>query len=241
MEGLNFPDPFANGRLASIEAMQKKYPDKFIIAGLGISGFNLVTFLRGFEDTLIDIYTDTERILCLTDKVMDFEGVMIRRFARIKTDAVGFADDWGTQNALMISPQLWRQYFKPRYKKQFDLVHELGMYVYFHSCGYILDILPDLIEIGVDIINLNQPDLFGVEELGERFAGKICFNCPVDHQTTVIHGTDEEIESYILRMKNNLSKNGGGYIGYIENYPSLGMTNRTYDFLEDAFYRNRKY
>lgn len=241
LESYAFPDPAADGRLALIEAMQKKYPDKFLIAGLGISGFNLVTFLRGFENTLTDLYTDTEQILGLTDKVMGFENALIHRFAGLKADAVGFGDDWGTQNALMISPQLWREYFKPRYKKQFDLAHELGMYVYFHSCGYILDILPDFIEIGVDVINLNQPDLFGVEKLGEEFAGKICFNCPVDHQTTAIHGTDKDIESYILRMKNNLSKNGGGYMGYIEDYPSLGMTSRTYDQLEETFYRHRKY
>ena len=204
-----FPDPMAEGRMASVRQMRQRYPDKYLIASLGISGFNLVTFLRGFEETLVDLYTEPEQILRLTDQVMDFECGIIRRFAREGADAAGFGDDWGTQSTLMISPELWRTCFKPRYKRQFDLAHQLGMSVFFHSCGYVWDIIPDLIEIGADILNLNQPDLFGVEALGDRFAGQVCFSCPVDHQTTAVTGSDEEIDSYVRRLKKNLGKKAG--------------------------------
>ena len=241
IRGYQFPDPNAHGRMKTTENVVKKYSDKFIIGTLGITGFNLVTFLRGFENALVDIYTDPEAILEITDKVMDFENGLIRKFAEVKVDAIAFSDDWGTQRSLIISPDVWRKYFKPRYKKQFELAHELGRYVYFHCCGYILDIIPDLIEIGVDIINLNQPDIFGIEDLANRFAGTVCFNCPVDHQTTAIKGTEKEIEDYILRLKNNLSKNGGGFIGYIEDYSSLGMSEETYNIIEENFYKHNKY
>jgi uroporphyrinogen decarboxylase len=63
-------------------------------------------------------------------------------------DAVSFYDDWGTQSSLMVSPSLWRDFFKPRYKKQFELVRNSGLDVYFHCCGYIYDIIPDFIELG---------------------------------------------------------------------------------------------
>ena len=89
----------------------------------------------------------------------------------------------------MIQPELWRQFFKERYREQFQLAHSLGMKVFFHSCGQVYDIIPDLIEIGTDLLNLNQPDLFGIEKLGQEFGGRVCFVCPVDHQTVAIHGT----------------------------------------------------
>jgi len=140
----------------------------------------------------------------------------------------------------MVSPELWRTHFKARYKEQFSLAHDLSLFVWFHSCGYVLDILPDLIEIGADVINLNQPDLFGIERLGEQFAGQICFNCPVDHQTTAVTGTDEEIDCYVLCLKNSLSKNGG-FMGYIEEYSSIGMSDHAYTTIENCFYTHRNY
>ena len=92
-------------------------------------------------------------------------------------DGIIFFDDWGTENALFIHPQKWREIFKPRYKEQFELSHNLGMKVFFHSCGYVWDIIGDLIEIGIDIINLEQPLVFsrekisGIDRLAKRFGG----------------------------------------------------------------------
>ena len=241
LERYRFPDPMGSGRLDCLQQMQREHEDKFIMAGLGISGFNQVTFIRGFEDSLEDLYLQPEKLMELTDRVMSFESAMIRRFGECRADAVSFFDDWGSQNALLISPALWRQYFKPRYKKQFDLVHELGMLVYFHSCGYIKVIIPDLIEIGVDILNLNQPDIFGVKELGREFGGRVCFNCPVDHQTLAVSGTHEQVDDYIRRMKESFGQNGGGFIGHIEYYASIGMTDTQYDYIENSLHRQRKY
>ncbi len=229
------PDGTLPERFVPIANARKQNPDIYLIAGMGITGFNLVTFLRGFEDSLMDFYEEPEKMDQLCDMVFSFEEDLIRGFAKAGADAVAFYDDWGTQNSLMISPNQWRELFLPRYKRQFDLIHELGMDVFFHSCGYVYDIIPDLIDIGADMLNLNQLDLFGVERIGKDFAGKVCFVCPVDHQTTAIRGTREEIFDYVHRMKNSLDTEKGGFIANIEEYSSVGMSDENYRALCDAF------
>jgi uroporphyrinogen decarboxylase len=235
LESYRPPDPDAPGRYDHIPDAVARNADRFLIASLGITGFNHVTFLRGFENTLVDFYLEREKIEGLIDTVFSFESSVIRHFGDFPFDAVGFGDDWGTQNGLMISPELWREVFKERYRTQFDLAHSLGMRVYFHCCGQIIDIIPDLIEIGADILNLNQPDLFGVERLGRAFGGKVCFCCPVDHQTVAIRGTRAEIFAYVKALKENLGRFHGGYIGYIEEYSSVGMSDENFRSIVEAF------
>jgi uroporphyrinogen decarboxylase len=229
------PNPDAPGRYDHLKAVIESNPDRYIMGGLGISGFNMVTFIRGFENSMEDLYLDRENIERLIDMVLDFEIRVAETLCMNGVDGISFGDDWGTQNSLMISPALWREVFKPRFKKQFDLVHSYGKHVYFHSCGYIYDIIPDLIEIGVDILNLNQPDIFGVERLGKEFGGKVCFCCPVDHQTVAITGTRDEIFDYVRRLHRNLGFFNGGFIGYIEEYHSIGMSDENYKSIVDAF------
>jgi uroporphyrinogen decarboxylase len=229
------PDPDAPGRFEHLPDEIARNKDRYILASLGITGFNMVTFIRGFENTLEDLYLDRENIEKLIDMVFSFEKGIIRHYGRCEIDGISFGDDWGTQNSLMISPSLWRRIFKPRYKEQFELVHSYGKHVYFHCCGNIMEIIPDLIEIGVDILNLNQPDLFGVERLGREFGGKICFNCPVDHQTVAIRGTRDEIFDYVRRLNHHLGRFQGGFIGYIEEYHSVGMSDENYAWIVEAF------
>lgn len=156
-------------------------------------------------------------------------------FAALGFDAIIFGDDWGSQNSLLISPELWREIFKPRYKKQFELVKSFGMDVWFHSCGNIMSIIPDFIEIGVDVLNLNQPDIFGIDELAVKFGGKVCFNCPVDHQTVGIFGNKDEIFNYVRKLGSTLGNFNGGLIGNIEEYSSIGMSNENYNYIVEAF------
>lgn len=230
------PDAHAPGRFDHVPAFLAAHPDQYVMGSMGLSGFNLVTFIRGFEDTLIDLYTDREQIEELIDAVFSFESELIKEFCAYEgVDAICFGDDWGTQETLMIAPELWREVFKPRYKKQFDIAKAAGKQIYFHCCGQIKDIIPDFIEIGVDILNLNQPDIFPMEYLAEHFAGKVTFNCPADHQHVALKGTPQEVREYIIRLNELLGSKGGGFIGYIEDYACLGMTEENYQTIKATF------
>jgi uroporphyrinogen-III decarboxylase len=236
-----FPDPRNPRRFDEALEFMKKYPGKYYVASLCLSGFTVMTFLRGFEETLIDLYEEPALIGRLADRVFGFEEEIIRQAASKGFHAIGFFDDWGTQDRLIISPDKWREFFKIRYKHQFDLCHELGMDVYFHCCGYITDIIEDLVEIGVDILNLSQPNLFDIKEIGRKFGGKTCFLCPISYQTTSLSGTKDEIYAAAKEMIVSFGSFDGGFIGYVEEYASLGLSEENYwsclgAFLEQGVY-----
>lgn len=235
-DSLRIPDPKRSDRFEAVHPTMERYGrDRYYLASLVLSGFTVMSFLKGFSETLIDLYTDDPDIHTLADIVFGFESDVIRLLPGLGFDGVAFFDDWGTQTNLIISPELFRRFFKPRYKAQFDLVHSLGMDVYFHCCGYILDIIPDLIEVGVDVLNLSQPNIFDIEALGRNFAGKVCFVCPVSYQTTGISGSREEIFAEAARLAENLKTAHGGFIGYVEEYHSIGMSEENYRACIDAF------
>lgn len=194
-----------------------------------------MTFLRGFENLLIDLYESPQTVKKLADVVFTFEEEVLSTLPKYGFHGVAFYDDWGTQNGLIISPELWREFFKPRYQHQFEIAHRLGLEVYFHSCGAIHDIIPDLIEIGVDMLNLSQPNLFDLEEIGRLYGGKTCFVCPVSYQTTSISGTPEDIFRDAKNLIKHLGSQQGGFIGYIEDYHSMGMSEENYQACIEAF------
>ena len=230
------PDPDAPGRLDNVYVAVAEHADKFLKFGLGITGFNSAFFLRGFDQFMLDLHLDPERVERLLDLTFAFENGLIERVAPLPVDAVTFGDDWGTQRGLIIAPRLWRQIFRPRYADQFARVHQAGKKVWFHTCGDVYEIIGDLIEIGVDVLELLQPDVFGVERLARDFGGKVCFCCSIDHQRRAISGTREEIFAYARLLRDKLGAFDGGFIAYIEDYSSLGMSECNYQWIREAFH-----
>lgn len=108
--------------------------------------------IRKFEDVLMDIALDTTEINFLADIITEYHKTEIQRLISVGVDAIAFGDDYGTQTNLLISPETWRRFFKPRLARLIKLIKEADIKVSFHSCGYIFDILEDLKEIGVNSI-----------------------------------------------------------------------------------------
>jgi len=229
------PDPADPDRFAGIEPFNQLYGDRFRMASLALSGFTTMSFLRGFSNLMLDLVESPEFVEALADKVFGFEEQLIKRLPAYHFDAVAFFDDWGTQKGMIISPAAWRRFFKPRYIQQFALAHRLGLKVYFHCCGYYPQIIPDLIEIGVDMLNISQPNLYNIPELGQKYGGKVCFVCPVSYQTTSISGTREDIFQAVQGLIDSFGGFHGGLIGYVEEYHSIGMSAENYQSCVEAF------
>ena len=182
------------------------------------------------------MYLERENIERLADVIFGFEEEVIKQLKPQGFDAVSFADDWGNQKSMFISPKLWRDIFKPRYKRQIDLAHECGLDLYFHCCGYIYDIMPDFIDIGLDILNPGQPNINGIQRMGEDFSGKICFACPVSYQTTGISGTKEQIYREAKELADCLGNHNGGLIGIVaSDLVGLGAKPENVNYIRDAF------
>jgi len=229
------PALVADERLANADEFRRNAGDRYLLAGLGITGFNLYTFLRGFENAMMDFAAEPERAGALLDMIFAFEAELMALAAEAGLDAVHFADDWGTQDGLMISPAMWRRLFKPRYAAHFARARDLGLDVWFHSCGNIAAILPDMQEIGVDVMNISQPNVVDLAEVGRGLRGRQCFMAPISYQTVSIRGTPPEIEAEARRLHDALGTPAGGFIGYVEEYTSMGMSQENYQACALAF------
>ena len=126
--------------------------DKFVIGGW-ISLFERMQYLRGTEDLYCDIALEEEEMFRMIELVMQYMRVYVKKWLEMDIDAMAFGDDWGTQISLLISPDTWRKIFKPLYKELIDMIKAAGKKVFFHSDGYILELYPEFIELGVDAIN----------------------------------------------------------------------------------------
>lgn len=235
LERLRVPDPRAAWRFAGAQEFTERYADRYRLASLGLSGFTTMWCLRGFEQLMTDIALAPERVEALADIVFGFEEELMTELPQRGFDGVSFFDDWGAQKRLLVSPQVWRERFKPRYVHEFDLAHRLGLHVYFHTCGQVGEIIPDLIEAGVDILNISQPNLYDIRELARLYRDKVCFILPVSYQTTSLSGTREEIFADVRLIMESFDPRKGGLIGYVEEYHSMGMSQANYEACIEAF------
>ena len=213
LDELRIPEPYPPGwREAAIE---KKWAsrDKYVLGHVWFTLFERLWFLRGFENMLLDPYLYEDRFVFLRDKILDYNLRKIRVLLELGVDGIFFSDDWGDQQSLLMNPKDWRKYYKPCYKEMFDCVHMGGAHVWLHSCGNVLDIVPDLIEIGVNVLNPIQPQAMDVHALGRRFGGKLCFYGGADVQGTLPRGTAQDVEREVDCLVQALSRNGAGYIG----------------------------
>ncbi len=202
-----------------------------------VNGFTTYTFLRGFENAMVDFIEEPEKSGRLLDRILSWEMELMEHCAKAGFHGFHLGDDWGTQRSLIISPGMWREVFFPRYKKQCEHAHKLGLQVWFHSCGNVTEIAEGLFEAGVDVLNLAQPNTVDIEKVGRQLKGKQCFLIPISYQTTSISGSHEEILSDAKRMYDMLGSPDGGFIGYVEEYSCMGMTDANYHACIEAFRR----
>jgi hypothetical protein len=208
---LPIPDVEAPHRWENLAGLREYAGDRFILAQ-GISIYERVHFIRGLENTWMDIHDHPRELGRLVDLLVEMNLAAIRRYAAAGADGLIFCDDWGLQDRLMIAPRSWREIWKPRYARIFRAAHAAGLLTFLHSCGYIVDILDDLIEIGLDAIHMDQQENMGLARLGAAFGGRLTFFAPVDIQHTMVYGTPEEIRAYCRQMAALLGRPNGGFI-----------------------------
>ncbi len=224
-------------RMSAVRDFQAACGNRYRLASFDLSGFTVYTLLRGFENAMEDFLLDPEGFAALMDRIIGFECELMQLAARHGFHGIHFADDWGTQTGLMISPGLWRRVFKPRYAGQFALAHKLDLHVWYHCCGNFDLIMDDFHEIGADVINISQPNVVDVAAVGRRLRGQQCFMMPISYQTVSITGTPAEIHAEAQRLHDLLGTPEGGFIGYVEEYGVMGMSAENYRACGEAFRR----
>jgi hypothetical protein len=197
--------------------------DKFVMAPCCPRPFERLQFLRGTENVMTDLALGTDELFLLLDKIHQFYIKEVELWAGTDVDGIMFMDDWGSQQTMLISPAIWQDRFKPLYRQYIDITHAAGKKALMHSDGWIMDIIPDLIELKLDALNA-QVFCMGLEELSSRFKGQITFWGEIDRQHLLPNARPEEIEKAVQRF-NRCFYNNGGIIGQLEFGPGAKPDN----------------
>jgi uroporphyrinogen decarboxylase len=206
------PDPNDPSRYKGLDSQLRKNKDKYALVFNHFFLFERLHFLVGFTKLLESFYLHYNDVIKLADMIVDFQiGIIKNLSKRYKgsIDGMWTTEDWGIQTGLFISKEMWLDIFKPRYKIILDELKEAGIDLWFHSCGKINNIIEDLKDVGVKVINTYQPRCLGIEEIGEQFRGKICFETSIDMQQTIFEGNDAIKEEAYSIVKNWSTQKGG--------------------------------
>jgi len=193
--------------------------------GVGYKYYDQMIRLRGFETALIDIVENNHIFQELSKRILDYNLKGLAHKMQLDADGINvIGEDWGTQQTLIISPDLWRKWIKPAYQQMFALVKSKKAFVHFHSFGMVKAIIPDLIEIGVDVLNI-QLSLNGIEELAARYHGKVTFRGGVDRQQVLPYGSTRDVRNHVKAILTNFWDGQGGYIACGEIGPDVPLAN----------------
>lgn len=215
-DGYDFPKPEAFLRPEWKEKTRqacKEQKDKFLSASLGWGLFERSWNLRGFENALMDAAAEPDFFAEMLDRLTDLYLAFVRYTVDLPVDAVKFGDDWGDQRGVILGPERWRKFLKPRWAKLYQAVHDAGKLVITHCCGSIEAIMPDIIEIGLDVLESVQPEAAGMNPYGlkKRWGDKLTFWGCLGSQSTIPFGTPAQIRAEVGRLCREMGK-GGGYI-----------------------------
>ncbi|MGA2985821.1 MAG: uroporphyrinogen decarboxylase family protein [Terriglobia bacterium] len=211
-----FPDPLAEGRYDDAARFIEKYRQShFIVGDMELTMFDMMAQLVGLEKLLLDMAMGEPYVEALIDKTMNFALAVGKRLVSMGVDGIWAGDDFGSQNGLLISPPMWRRYFKERYRHvyaQLKMVNPNVMIMQ-HSDGAVASILDEWIEVGLEVFNPVQPNVPGhsPEELKDKFGDKVSFWGAIDQQSLLPFGTPLEIEADV-KAKITVLGRGGGYM-----------------------------
>jgi uroporphyrinogen decarboxylase len=224
----HMPDPREPGRLAAaLPSLAMHGPTKYCVGVLNLTLFERLFALRGMGDVLEDFYTHENEICRLCEALTGYAIGLIGEWGKTDISGIFLTDDWGSQNALMVSPSMWRRYFKELYRRIFTEVHRWGKDVLFHSCGNISSIIPDLIEVGVDVLDPLQPGPLNLSEIARQFGGKVAFSGAIDDQHLEDY-SPQEVKNMVRRAIDILGRPyGNSYIVAAANaiLPSVPLEN----------------
>ena len=186
----SFPSPESPGLIVG----KKEKDGRYLLGRWWYCYFERLWSLRGMENALTDFYLYPDEIHQLFSKLTDFYmRIMERAKEELEVDGFFVSDDIGTQTAPFFSLEIFREFFKPYYKKLIEKAHELGTHFWLHSCGNIELFLPEFIEIGLDVIHPIQRNTMNEQAVADKFGGQICILAGVDVQYLMAFGTPDEV------------------------------------------------
>lgn len=210
------PDPNRPELYKEAEWVIQEFKDEFWIVGVTVTTiFETAWALRGYEKMLMDLALNPELAERILDIPYQYHLTAAKKLTQLGVDMIWLGDDIGAQNAMLISPKMWRKFLKPRMATIIAEVKAINpqVKVAYHSDGVLNPIIPDLIEIGLDVLNPIQPASMDPAELKRAYGDKLCFWGSIDEQHTLPFGTAADVESEVKTRLETIGKQGGLIIG----------------------------
>jgi len=204
-----FPDPRDPARYESFDAVIASHPDTAVLVSLGFSLFERAWTLAGMENVLMAMVADKKFAHTLLDRILAFDLTIVENACAHNVDIFRFGDDWGHQRGVLMGPQWWREFIKPRFQQLCQAVKARGKLTMLHCCGKVDELFPDMIECGLDIFNPFQPEVMDVFEIKKRYGGALTFYGGISIQRTLPFGTVRQVKDEVRRLMDTIGANGG--------------------------------
>lgn len=221
-----WPDPHAPIRRQGLRERVRQLRERTdcaIVLNMPSGFVHVSQYLRGFEDWFLDFARDRRLLGALFDAVLEVNLAICRELLEevgAEVDVLMASDDLGTQRGLMVSPEAYREMIKPRHRRYFQLMHEMSpAKVLFHTCGSVVDILGDLVEIGVDALHPVQVSARGMDPaaLKRAWGDKLTFWGAIDTHHVLPKGSVDEVRAEVARRIEELGRGGGYILGAVHN------------------------
>lgn len=186
--------------------------------------FLTLTYIRGYENLLFDMVDEEPRLYELIQMVEDFNMAIVRRYIDLGVEWMGYPEDLGMQIGPMLSPKHFRKYIKPSYKRLMKPAKDAECILHMHSDGDIRELVSELLDCGIDIINL-QDLVNGVDWIKENLVGRVCIDLDIDRQRIVRFGTPAQVDALIREEVEKLGSKEGGLIMSHGLYPGVPIEN----------------
>ncbi len=210
------PDPNRPELYTEAERVIKTYKDEYWIVGVTVTTmWETAWALRGYERMLMDLALNGELVERILEIPYLYHLTAAKKLTQMGVDMIWIGDDVGTQRAMLISPEQWRRIFKPRMANFISTLKKINpnLKVAYHCDGNLIPIIPDLIEIGLDVLNPIQPASMDPAKIKKDFGDKLCFWGTLDEQHTLPFGTAKDVENQVKERLKTIGKNGGLILG----------------------------
>ena len=205
-----FPKINAESVNQSLDYLKNEKNDRFAIFNVGFSMFERAWTLRGMEDILVDMVLNQSQLHALLEEITEYNLKMIDMAVQHDfIDAIMFGDDWGSQRSLIMGRDMWVEFIKPCMKQMYMKAKSNGKFVFQHSCGNIIDIFPDLIEIGLDCYQTFQPEIYDIEKVKREYGGDLTFWGGISTQQLLPTAPAEVVKAETIKMMKTMGQNGG--------------------------------
>ena len=196
-----------------MERILKENEDCYPVGSIGAGIYELTWRLLGIEETFMGMVSEPEYIMEIFDKLANLLHQFIDKICELPIEAVMLGDDWCDQRCVMFGAERWRQMIKPYYRELYDHIHSKGKLTITHSCGSVREIIPDLIDVGLDVLESVQPEAAGMSpyELKKEYGKDLAFWGGLGCQHAVTYLSPQDLRAEIQKLKREMSI-GGGYI-----------------------------